>query len=414
MLTETAIRSLKPSDRPRKVFDGRGLYLLVTPTGSRLWRLKYRFHGVEKVLSLGVYPDVTLQSARSRRDKARQQIAEGIDPLAERKAEKTKLASNFKDVALVWLERQRKNYSEATVEKTQWMFESHLFPALGTRPIVTIRAPELLRLLLKIETRGLNETAHRLRQRMGQVFRYAIVTGLCEHDPTLALRGALAPVIPKHHAAITDPQQIGGLLRAIDSYNGQPTTCIALKFAPYVFARPIELRAAEWSEFRLQGDKPEWRIPAGRMKMKEEHIIPLSRQAVALLRQLQALTGDGRYLFPGVGNNRRPMSENTINAALRRLGYAKDEMTGHGFRSLASTIMNEEGWPPDLIELQLAHTEPNKVRAAYNGAKRLEERRKMMQAWADHLDTLRAANPREDAPQSFGCDSVDTEPAYFQ
>jgi len=413
MLTDTAIRALKPGERPRKVFDGRGLYLLITPKGSRLWRLKYRFQGVEKLLCLGIYPDVTLQSARTHREMARQKIAEGIDPGAER-VEKAKRVVTFREIALTWLECQRRSYSDATVEKTQWMFESYLFPALGSRLIATIHAPELLRLLLKVEKRGLNETAHRLRQRMGQIFRYAIVTGLCEHDPTLALRGALAPVVSKHHASITDPQQIGGLLRAIDDYNGQPTTCIALKLAPYVFARPIELRAAQWSEFRLEGDKPEWRIPAERMKMKEEHVIPLSRQAVALLRQLQALTGDGRYLFPSLGNNRRPMSENTVNGALRRLGYAKEEMTGHGFRSLASTLMNEEGWPPDLIELQLAHTEPNKVRAAYNGAKRLEERRKMMQAWADHLDTLRTSNPRTDTQQSIECDSLDTEPAYFQ
>ncbi|HEY6640600.1 tyrosine-type recombinase/integrase [Povalibacter sp.] len=414
MLTDTAIRSLKPGDRPRKVADGRGLYLLVTPTGSRLWRFKYRMHGIERVLALGQYPDVTLQSARARREKARQLVAEGIDPGALRKAEKAKLASTFKDVALAWLERQRKSFSEATIEKTQWMFESYLFPAFGVRPIATITAADLLHVLLKVEARGRNETAHRLRQRLGQIFRYSVVTNLREHDPTPALRGALAPVVTTHRAAITDPKEIGGLLRAIDSYSGQPTTRIALKLAPYVFARPIELRAAYWLEFELEGNKPEWRIPAERMKAQEEHIIPLSRQATALLRELQHLTTHSLYVFPAVANNRRPMSENTINAALRRLGYSKDEMTAHGFRSLASTMMNEMGWPPDLIELQLAHTEPNKVRAAYNGAKRLEDRRKMMQAWADHLDALRSQTPRSETEQSFSGDSLDTGPAYFE
>jgi integrase len=417
MLTDTTLRSVKADVRPRKLFDGGGLYVLVTPTGSRLWRLKYRVHGVEKLLALGAYPDVSLKSARARRDKARQQLAEGIDPSAQRRAEKAALTSRFKLLATEWLDRQRKRFAAATIEKTEWMFNSFLFPALGSRPIHTISPPDLLHLLRKVESRGLHETAHRLRQRLGQIFRYAMVTGRCEQDPTLALRGALAPVVSKHRAAITQPERVGELMRAIDGYGGQPTTCLALKLAPYVFARPIELRAAEWPEFRLEGEKPEWRIPAERMKMKELHIIPLSRQAVALLRALQPLSNDGKYLFPSVGNNTRPMSESTINAALRSLGYSKEDMTGHGFRSVASTILNEQGWPPDLIELQLAHAERNKVRAAYNRAERLEERRTMMQSWADHLDNLRTTNsPNPPIAQSSSApgDVLDANSAAYR
>jgi integrase len=263
------------------------------------------------------------------------------------------------------------------------------YPYIGSRPIAKLGAIDVLKVLKRIEGRGTHETAHRTRQRCSQVFRYAVQTERAAHDVTADLRGALAPVVSEHHAAITEPSRIGELLRAIDGYTGHSVT--ALKLAPLFFVRPGELRHAEWTEFELDGNEPQWRIPADKMKMGEQHLVPLSKQAVALLRELQPLTGRGPYLFPSLRSRARPMSNNTVNAALRRLGYTSEEMTGHGFRSLASTCLNEQGYHPDLIELQLAHAERNKVRAAYNKAQRLPERRKMMQAWADYLDGLRAS-----------------------
>ncbi|MDB6044694.1 MAG: integrase [Gammaproteobacteria bacterium] len=267
-------------------------------------------------------------------------------------------------------------------------FESHLFPYLGRQPIKSIRAQELLSVLRRAEARGTHETAHRVRALAGRVFRYAVATGRAEHDVSADLKDALAPVKTKNFAAILEPSRVGALLRAIDGYAGQPVTAPALKLAPLVFVRPGELRAAEWSEFDFE--KAEWRIPGARMKMGEQHIVPLARQAIDILKALQPLTNRGRYVFPSLLTRDRPISDNTINAALRRLGYNGDEQTGHGFRSMASTLLNEQGFPPDVIELQLAHAERNKVRAAYNKAQRLGERRKMMQAWADYLDRLRA------------------------
>lgn len=390
MLTEAAIRAAKAADKPIKLFDGGGLFLLVNPQGSRLWRLKYRIHGSEKLLAIGAYPDVSLKRAREKRDDARGLLADGVDPSTQRKADRLAHAETFEKIAGEWLDLQRKRFSQASIEKAEWMFNDLLNPHLGSKPITQITAPEILAVARKLEARGKHETAHRLRQRCSQVFRYAVATGRAERDPTVDLRGALAPIVVQHRAAITDPQRIGELLRAIDGYQGQPSATAALKLAPLLFVRPGELRAATWSEFTLEGKQPEWRIPAERMKMREMHLVPLPHQAVAILRELQVLTGDGEYLFPSLRTSKRPVSENTINAALRRLGYAKDEMTGHGFRAMASTCLNEQGWHPDLIELQLAHAERNKVRAAYNRAERLAERRKMMQVWADYLDRLKA------------------------
>jgi integrase len=268
------------------------------------------------------------------------------------------------------------------------MLESFIYPDLGSRPIRGITAPDILGALRAIAARGRHETARRTKQKCGQVFRYAIATGRASHDVTADLRGALAPVVSQNHAAITDPVKIGALLRAIDGYSGQIVTGYALRLAPMVFVRPGELRQAEWSEFDLDGAT--WRIPAAKMKMREEHIVPLAPQALALLRELHTLTGRGRFLFNSLRTSQRPMSENTINAALRRLGYSNEEMTGHGFRALASTCLNEQGWSPDLIELQLAHSDKDRIRAVYNRSKKLPERRRMMLAWADYLDTLRA------------------------
>jgi integrase len=388
MLTDTAVRNVKLKEKPYKLTDGKGLYLLVNQAG-KYWRMDYRFSGKRKTLALGVYPDVGLKEARERRDEARKQRGAGIDPGEARKAMKasqTEIASTFEVVSREWFAKYSPNWAVSHAEKIIRRLERDVFPWIGRRPLREVTAPELLTVLRRIESRGALETAHRAHQNCGQVFRYAIATGRAERDPSADLRGALPPVKEKHYASITDPKAISELLRAVENYRGSFITQCALRLAPWVFVRPGELRKAEWVEFNLEA--AEWRIPARRMKLGEQHIVPLSRQAVAVLRELHPLTGSGRYVFPGARTNDRPMSENTVNAALRRLGYPKDEITGHGFRSMASTILNEQGWHQDAIERQLAHAERNAVRAAYNYAGHLPERRKMMQAWADYLDGL--------------------------
>lgn len=393
MLTDTAIRKAKPADKPLRLFDGGGLYLEVSPAGGKLWRLKYRFGGKEKRLALGAYPDTSLAEARDRRDDARKLLANDTDPGEVKKAikvEKAKAATiaadTFEAVALTWLAQQEG--AEVTLRKSRWILETCLFPEIGNTPIAEVTPRALLDALRKVEATGKLETAKRARIKAGQVFRWAILEGKAETDPTSSLRGALKAPKNKHHAAITDPARIGELLRAIDGFTGQPVTLAALRLAPLVFVRPGELRQAEWAEFDLEGAL--WRIPGERMKMKAAHIVPLSMQAVAILRELQPLTGDGRYVFPGLRTINRPMSENTVNAALRRLGYGTNEMTGHGFRSIAASRLNEMGWNADAIERQLAHAESNKVREAYtHAAQYLDERKRMMQGWADYLDELR-------------------------
>jgi integrase len=387
-LTQNEILHAKATDKPRKLFDGDGLYLLVNPNGSKWWRFKYRFDGKERGISFGVYPDVSLKRARELRDNARRLVASAIDPSTKRQQAKIERATTFEGVAREWLGTQAKKLAPVTFSKARWMLETFIFPDLGSRPMGDITPADLLDVLRKVEKRGTHETAHRVKQRVGQVFRYGIGTRQATRDITQDLRGALAPVVTKNHAAIVDPQGIAQLLRSIDGYQGQPVTAAALKLAPLLFVRPGELRAAEWKEFDL--DRAEWRIAAERTKLRKPHLVPLSTQALQILRDLHPLTGQGRYVFPSLRSNSRPMSENTINAALRRLGYSNEEMTGHGFRSLASTCLNEQGFAPDVIELQLAHKERNKVRAAYNRAERLAERCKMMQTWADYLDGLRA------------------------
>jgi integrase len=389
MLTDKAIQAAKPSERPYKLADGEGLTMLVKPNGSKLWRFRYRHDGREKMLGFGTYPDTSAKLAREKRDNARKQLAAGLDPSGARQAEKAARANTFEAVAREWLPMQKERLAPATYAKAEWTLETLVFPHLGTRPIDKISAADVLKVLKRIEGRGLHETAHRARQRISQVCRYAVVTERAQHDVTLNLRGALAPVVTTNHAAITEPAKIGELLRSIEGYKGQAVTWCALRIAPLLFVRPGELRHAEWSEFDLDGDDPQWRIPAAKMKMREQHIVPLSKQVVTVLRELHTLTGNGNYLFPALTTKSRCMSENTINLALRRMGYSNEEMTGHGFRSMASTTLNEQSWHPDLIELQLAHAERNAVRAAYNKAQRLPERRKMMQAWADYLDGLR-------------------------
>ena len=388
-LTDTAIRNAKPRQKPCKLSDTRGMYLEVAPAGGKWWRLKYRFQGKEKLISLGVYPDVGLKEARSRREEAKKLLASGVDPSAVRKAAKaaTADADCFETVAREWFGKFSQGWADSHAETVIRRLERYVFPLIGTRAIREVHSPELLSVLRRIEARGVIETAHRTAQVCGQVFRYAVRTGRAERDPSADLRGALAPVKITHLASITDPKTIGGLLRAIDGYQGSIITQCALKLAPLVFVRPGELRKAEWSEVNLEAC--EWRIPADRMKARTQHIVPLSRQAVEVLRQLHPVTGHGRYLFPSARTEARPMSDNAILAALRRMGFAKEEMTGHGFRSMASTILNEQGWHKDAIERQLAHAERNKVRDAYNYAEYLPERRKMMQVWADYLDGLK-------------------------
>lgn len=389
-LTDAAVRSAKPGAKPRKLADSGGLFLLMTPAGGKWWRLKYRMAGKEKLLSLGVYPDVSLKSAREKRDQARKDVAAGIDPSAQRKAAKASgdaVGENtFRAVALEWLAKFAPTWSEGHGARIKRRLEVDVFPWIGTLPAGAITAPQLLAVVRRIEGRGALETAHRALHNSGQVFRYAVATGRAERDPSGDLRGALPPVKEKHHASITEPQAIGELLRAVHGYKGSFVTSCALRLAPLVFVRPGELRHAEWNEIDL--DAAEWRIPAGKMKARVQHVVPLSAQAVAILRELHPLTGGGGYVFPGLRTRARPMSENTVLAALRRLGFKKEQMTGHGFRSLASTRLNEMGWNRDAIERQLAHGERDTVRATYNYAEHLPERRKMMQAWADYLDRL--------------------------
>jgi integrase len=391
VLTETEIKNAKPREKPYKLFDGKGhgLFLLVKPSGAKGWRFKYRFYGKERLISLGEYTDVPLKRAREKCDEARRLLADGIDPSEQRKAERAANADTFKAVADEWLALQAKTLADETVSILRGRLTAVLYPAFGRRPIADIKAADLLGVLRRVEARGTHETAHRIRALFGRIARFAVATGRAERDISADLKGALAPVAKVNFPAITEPRRIGELLRAIDGYIGQPATAYALKLAPLVFVRPGELRGARWSEFDL--DAAEWRIPKERMKMDREHVVPLSKQSVALLRELQVLTGDGELLFPGLRGPSRPISDNTLNAALRRLGFPREEHTAHGFRSMASTRLNELGFPPDIIELQLAHQEQNDTRAAYNRATRLEERRQMMQAWADYLDGLKAA-----------------------
>lgn len=385
-LTDTAARNAKPRAKPYKLTDGAGLYLEVMPTGARYWRMRYRHGGRDTRLAFGVYPEVTLAEARRRRDEARAALRDGLDPAAIKRARRTaaKLAGgdSFRAVADEWLAKQKPCLAAVTYAKAQWMLG--LVPSLHALPIARVGPPEVLMALRPLEAAGTLETAHRVKQRIGQVFRYAVATGRAQIDPTASLRGALAPIVSRSHAAVTEPAAVADLLRALHAYQGQPTTAAALKLAPMLFVRPGNLRAMEWAELDL--DAAEWRIPAGKMKMREAHVVPLPEQAVAILRELRALTGRGRYCFPSLRTPDRPMSENTINAALRRLGFDGETMTGHGFRAMASTRLNEMGWHPDIIERQLAHAERNKVRAAYNRASYMNERRKMMQRWADYLD----------------------------
>jgi len=390
-LTDTAIRNAKPSAKTVKLFDERGLYLEISPAGGKWWRLKYRFDGKEKRLSLGVYPDVSLKDARDRRDQARKLVADGVDPSEHRKAQKSarsdRLANSFEVVAREWFAKFSKTWVAAHGDRTIRRLERDIFPWLGGRPIAEITAPELLAVIRRIEGRGALETAHRALANCSQVLRYAVATGRAERDPAGDLRGALPPVKEEHFAATTDPKQLAEILRAIDGYEGTLTVRCALRLAPLVFVRPGELRNAEWVEIDL--DAAEWRYTV--TKTNTPHIVPLCTQALEILRELQPLTGRGRYVFPSARTPTRPMSDNAILAAMRRMGIGKEEMSGHGFRAVARTILDEVlGVRPDYIEHQLAHAVRDPNGRAYNRTAHLPERRKMMQQWADYLDGLKA------------------------
>lgn len=402
-LTDTAIRNAKPGDKPIRLFDAGGLYLEISPTGGKWWRLKYRYSGKEKRLSLGVYPEVPLagrkaknsgewvKGARDRRDEARQLLADGVDPGENRKAMKSarveRAANSLEVVAREWFAKYSATWAANHSDRIIRRFERDIFPWIGERPIAEVTAPELLAVVRRIESRGALETAHRALSNCGQVLRYAVATGRAERDPSADLRGALTPVKGEHFAAITEPKRAAELLRAIDGYQGTLTVSCALRLAPLVFARPGELRRAAWADIDL--DAAEWRYTV--TKTDTAHIVPLSSQAVAILRELHALTGTGRYVFPGGRSAARPMSDNAILAGLRRMGIGKDEMSGHGFRAMARTILDEVlGVRPDLIEHQLAHAVRDPNGRAYNRTAHLPERRKMMQQWADYLDKLKA------------------------
>ncbi|WP_446001564.1 tyrosine-type recombinase/integrase [Stenotrophomonas maltophilia] len=392
-LTDTAIRKAKPGPKPTKLRDGGGLYVQLNPDGSRWWRWDYRrpVTGKRNTLSLGTYPEVSLADARGRQAEARRLLASGIDPGEHRKAAKVagveKAANSFEVVTREWLGKQ-KWVESYRCKVVAWM-DNDVFPWIGGRPVAELAAPDFLRVARRIEERGAIESAHRIMQNCGQVMRYAVATGRTDRNPVADLRGALAPPMERHHAAITDPRELGGLLRAIDGYAGDASTRATLRLAPLVFVRPGELRHAEWSE--IDFDAGEWNIPAHKMKMREPHLVPLSSQAVAILRDLQPLTGHRQYVFPGGRSPKRPLSDNALTAALRRMGFDKETMTAHGFRATARTLLDEVlGWRPDLIEHQLAHAVRDPNGRAYNRTSHLPERRKMMQAWADYLDALRA------------------------
>lgn len=391
-LSDTAIRNAKARDTQYKLYDDGGLFMIVRPTGGKVWRLKYRCGGKELQLSLGIYPDVGLKVARERRDEARKLLAAGIDPRDDkkRKAVAASIAADntFAALANEFIEkRERDGMTPVTIYKARWIL-SLLEPGMGQRPVSEIEPFEVLAVLKEVEKRGTHETAKRMRAFAARVFRYAIITGRARHNPAADLGEALISPKVKHHAAILDPKGVGALLRAIEDYDGNITTKLALRLAPHVFVRPGELRHAEWGE--IDFDNAVWRIPAAKMKMREEHVVPLSRQALAILKEGEGIRGHSKFVFPALRTWLRPMSENTLNAALRRMGYSNDEMTSHGFRSTASTLLNESGkWSPDAIERALAHKDGDNVRAAYHRGTHWEERVRMAQWWSDYLDKLK-------------------------
>lgn len=394
-LTDVAVRNAKHGAKAVKLADGGGMFLLVTPAGGKLWRLKFRIDGREKLLALGAYPEISLGEARRRREESRELIALGKDPCREKQRDKVrariKAADTFKAICDEYCAKRRrdgaKGWAPSTAVRSEYLL-SLVCGSIGKLPIAEIDPADVLTAIRRIEGKGKLESARRSLQLAGAVFRYAVSTARLGSDPTRDLRGAITAPTVTHYGAITEAKRVGELLRAIDDYDGSGITKLALQISPHVFVRPGELRHAEWSDLDLDGAL--WIIPAGKMKMRKPHHVPLSGQAVALFREVKLATGPNGYTFPSIRTRARPMSENTINAALRRLGYASDEMTAHGFRAMASTLLNESGrWHPDAIERALAHGDTNKVRAAYHRGAHWNERVEMAQWWSDHLDTLR-------------------------
>jgi len=387
-LSDAQIRGLRPKEKQYKVSDGGGLYLHITPSGGKLWRFKYRFGGKEKSLSLGVYPDLKLADARKKHRQAREQLANGVDPATAKRESKFRAEKTFETVASEWWEAQRDKWSKDHAQTVWRRVEMNVLPWLKDRPVNDISTAELLETLRRIEARGAVETAHRVGQICSQVFMFAIASGLLENNPANNISKALKAAPAKSMPALTEPKQIKVLLETIDDFEGSFIVRQALRIAPLVFVRPGELRKAEWENIDL--DAALWTIPAEKMKMKRDHLVPLSKQAVEILKELEPLTGSGRYVFPSVRTPSRPMSENTLNVALRRLGYSKEQMVAHGFRTMASTRLHEMNWKSEVVEFQLAHADKNKVRGVYNRAEYLEERKRMMQAWADYLESLKS------------------------
>ena len=390
-LSDAKVRAAKPKDKRYKLTDEKSMFLLVAPNGSKYWQLKYRYDGKEKVYQIGTYPDIGLADARKARDEARSLIAKGVDPMAQKRAakrSKAEAASNsFRLIALEWMEKRGKHSATGDARLLR-ILEKDLFPTIGDTAITEIGPPEILRALRKIESRGALETAKKARQAAGQIFRYAVATGRADRDPSADIRDALKKTETKHYAAITDPKQVGPLMAAIHAYQGTPSVMAAIRLAPLFFCRPGELRALEWSEVNF--DEARIEIPAERMKQKEPHIIPLATQAIEILEELHKLTGRSRYVFPNARSFARPLSDNGLRIALRTMGYTKEQMTPHGFRAMARTLLDEVlGFPPDWIERQLAHPVRDANGRAYNRTKHLENRRQMLQTWADYLDTLR-------------------------
>ncbi len=391
-LTDMKVQKVKHQDKPFTLFDGGGLFLMVTPSGGKLWRFKYRYDGKQKLLALGAYPEVSLADARQKREDARKLLASKNDPGAARKAQiqdNLQKSETFETIAREWFQKFSQRWKETHSSRIIRSLERDVFPWIGTQPIKEIKAPELLAVLRRIEIRGTLDTVHRIRTICGQIFRYAVASGRAERDPSSDLKGAIPPPQEGHMAAITEPAKVGELLRAIDGYQGGFVVQCALKLAPLLFVRPGELRHMEWSE--LDFENTQWNLPAEKMKMKEPHIVPLPTQAVAILEAIKPLTSTSRYVFPSGRSFGRPMSNNAILAALRRMGYDKDEMSGHGFRAMARTILDEVlQVRTDFIEAQLAHRVRDPLGRSYNRTQHLDERKKMMQKWADYLDGLKA------------------------
>ncbi|GAB2805067.1 tyrosine-type recombinase/integrase [Dyella kyungheensis] len=399
-LTDVAIRKAKPKEKPYKLADGGGLFVLINPSGSKWWRLKYRIQGKEKLLSLGTYPDTSLTDARGKRDEARKLLAAGADPGEQRKASKAagadRAANSFEVIAREWLAVKQPEWTSKQFEKERDRLQNHAFPRIGGKPIAQLGVSDIRPLLTHQVSQGHIEQAHRLRHQLSRVFRFAVATERAERDPAADLRDTLPARNPKNHPTITDPSEVGELMRAMEGFTGTFSVRCAFKLAPLWFCRPGEIRMAEWSHFDLDGEHPTYKVPPAIRKLKKAakenpatppHIIPLSAQAIAILHELRLLTGHGRYLFPGARDPRRHMSDGAINAALSRIGY-KGIITGHGFRHMARTLLAEQGWGAEALERQLSHKEQGVV-GVYNKAQHLAERRQIMQAWADYLDALR-------------------------